>query len=147
MELIFTKRAGKYDDLVIRRNGIDDATMRCPKQGIIPHDMVHFAVESMLEYHGFLSLIDKGQPAEFTTRGGDGEEAIERLVEVFQAELWGGRIPAAELIETYELACGARGHGSSAVSADQVEAIRARLDSLTNAWAEVPMNGSLDLRF
>jgi len=53
----------------------------------IPHDMVHYAVESVLTHRGFLGLVGDGQGAGFTTTGGDSEEAIERLVESFQAEM------------------------------------------------------------
>lgn len=148
MELIFTKRGGKYDDLILRRAGAADETIACPKQGIIPHDMVHYAVESMLApQSGFLSLVRDGQSADDATRGGDGEEAIERLVEAFQAELWGGRVPALELIATYEHACAARGHAASPVTTEAVEAIRARLDDLTTRWSAVAVNEALTVRF
>jgi hypothetical protein len=143
MRLTFTKRGGKYDDLLIERPDRPPETMSCPKQGIIPHDMVHYAVESTLAHRGFLSLIADGQPASFTTTGGDAEEAIERLVESFQAEMWGGRVSAGDLLATYEHACAARGHAPAPVSASEVENIRARLDELTAQWAAVPQNASL----
>jgi hypothetical protein len=145
MRLTFTKRAGKYDDLAIERPGGPPETIACPKQGIIPHDMVHYAVESALEHRGFLSLVAGGQAAGFATIGGAVEESIERLVECFQAEMWGGRVPAAELLATYEHACDARGHAAAPVSVADVEAIRARLDDLTERWEAVRLNGSLML--
>lgn len=147
VRLIFTKRGGKQDDLVIERDGVALDPIACPKQGILPHDMVHFAVESTLAHGGFLSLVADGQPAAFETMGGDAEEAIERLVETFQAEMWGGRVPAAELLATYAHACEARGHAVAPVSAQDVDAIRARLNALTVQWAEVPVNGNLVLDF
>ena len=145
MRLTFTKLSGKYDDLAIERNGRSPEKLACPKQGIIPHDMVHFAVESTLSHGGFLGLVADGQAAAFTTVGGDSEEAIERLVEVFQAEMWGGRVPASELLATYEHACAARGHAAMPVSTADVEAIRERLDQLTEQWSQVPVNASLTL--
>jgi hypothetical protein len=145
MRLTFTKRDGKYDDLLIERPAGPSETIRCPKQGIIPHDMVHYAVESTLAHRGFLSLVAGGQAAGFATAGGDSEESVERLVESFQAEMWGGRVPAEDLLATYELACEARGHASVPVSAADVESIRARLDELTAQWAAVPLNQSLTL--
>ena len=78
-------------------------------------------------------------------RGGETEEAIERLVECFQAEMWGGRVPAEELLATYTLACEAKAHGTTAVSIEDVEAVRERLDELSARWSEVPLNGSLVL--
>ena len=34
--------------------------------------------------------------------GADSEEAIGRLVETFEAEMWGGQVPVVDLIATYE---------------------------------------------
>jgi hypothetical protein len=147
MRLIFTKRDGKYDDLVIERAGRDAERITNPKQGIIPHDMVHYAIESTLAHRGFLSLVAGGEAADFATVGGDSEDAIERLVESFQAEMWGGRAPSEELLATYEIACEARGHPPVPVSAEDVKEIRACLDELTTKWATVPVNGSLTVEF
>ena len=147
MRLTFTKRDGKHDELVIDRPDQPAAAVQCPKQGIIPHDMVHYAVESVLAHRGFLGMIADGAAAEFQTQGGESEEAIERLVECFQAEMWGGRVPAEELLATYDLACEARGHAAAPVSAGDVDGVRARLDELTAEWAAVPVNGSLTLEF
>lgn len=145
MRLTFTKRDGKYDDLAVEREARAVETIRCPKQGIIPHDMVHHAVESVLAHRGFLGLVAEGASSAYTTLGGDSEEAVERLVEVFQAEMWGGRVAAADLLATYEHACGARGHARVPVSAEDVEAVRARLDDLSERWSQVPVGGALTL--
>ena len=147
MRLTFTKRSGKNDDLLIEREGRAVETVACPKQGIIPHDMVHYAVESTLAHRGFLSLVAEGQGANFAAAGEDAEDAVERLVETFQAEMWGRRVPADELLATYEHACEARGHPVAPVSVADVEAIRARLDELTADWADLPVNGSLSFEF
>lgn len=143
MRLTFTKRDGKYDDLLIERPAAPSEKIRCPKQGIIPHDMVHYAVEISLAHRGFLGMVADGEAAGFATAGGDPEESIERLVECFQAEMWGGRVKAEDLLATYELACEARAHPAASVSVSDVETIRATLDDLTSKWAEVPLNASL----
>lgn len=143
MRLTFTKRDGKYDDLLIERPDKAPDEIRCPKQGIIPHDMVHYAVESALVHRGFLGLVAEGEAASFATAGGDSEESIERLVECFQAEMWGSRVSAEELLATYEHACEARGHSAMPVSLDDVEKVRTSLDDLTEKWAAVPLNASL----
>ena len=145
MRLTFTKCEGKYDSLLIERDGLPDETIACPKQGIIPHDMVHFAVESVLAARGFLAMLAEGQAAAFATVGGAPEEAVERLVETFQAEMWGGRVPSADLLATYEHACGARGHDFLPVSEADVEAIRARLDGLGEAWNALPVKATMVL--
>jgi hypothetical protein len=143
MKLTFTKRAGKYDELTIVRADGTSETINCPKQGIIPHDMVHYAVESVLAHRGFFSVINEGQRPAFTTGGEDDEEAIERMVETFQVEMWAERGPAIDLLSTYEHACEARGHRIRAVSLDEVKAIRDYLDKLTLQWDALPDYGFL----
>jgi hypothetical protein len=147
MELNFVKRSGRRDELTIVRNGKVAETMACPKQGIIPHDMVHYAVESALIHRGFLSLVKEGQAANYATSGEHGEEAVERLVEAFQAEMWGGRVAATDLIATYEHACDARGHRSTPVSTADVGAIRSRIDELTLQWTALPVDGAMTVCF
>ncbi|MES1986144.1 MAG: hypothetical protein V4461_14470 [Pseudomonadota bacterium] len=147
MRLTFTKRSGKYDDLHIARDGSVE-TVACPKQGIIPHDMVHYAVESILAHRGFLTLVAEGQTAgPRMVLSGDSEEAIERLVETFQAEMWGGRVSADDVLATFRHACAARGHGAIPVSPDDIAAIRARIDTLTEEWTQLPVNGALTFSF
>ncbi len=145
MQLTFTKRAGKHDDLTITRASGPAQAIQCPKQGIIPHDMVHYAVESVLADRGFLSMVETGAAADFTTQGGDSEEAVERLVETFQAELWGGRVAADDLIATYEHACGARGHPAAPVAAADIDAIRAQLNRLSERWTSLAVNEAMTL--
>lgn len=147
MELTFVKRCDKFDELTIQREECASETIPCPKQGIIPHDMVHYAVESVLTHQGFLSLVEQGRAAASATVGNESEEAIERLVEVFQAEMWGERVSAAEFLAVYEHACEARGHHANPVSPSDIDAIRARLDKLKHQWADVGTNEALILRF
>src|SRR4029453_8264038 len=147
MRLTFTKPGGKHADLVVERDGHAAEKVACPKQGIIPHDMVHYAVEGTLAHRGFLSPVADAQGANSRGGGGEGEEAGGRLVEPFQAEMWGGRVPAADLLATYEHACEARGHAVAPVSSPDVDAIRARLDELAEQWAQLPVNRSIELQF
>jgi hypothetical protein len=147
MRLTFKKRDGKYDDLSIARDGQSTETIACPKQGIIPHDMIHYAVESVLVERGFLSLVADGQAAGFRVMGESASEAVERLVETFQAEMWGGRVRVEELLDVYEHACGERGHAAAPVSPSDVSLIRTRIDELTSQWAALPVGGSLTLAF
>ena len=146
MKLSFHKRAGKYDDLRIARADGSTEAIQCPKQGMIPHDMVHYAVEKCVLHQGFL------------TRGGrrgrrvrDGCRCRGRGGRAAGRDDAGrdlsGRIPAAELIAVYEHACGARGHAVLPVSETTIATIRAEMDALTAQWAAVPVNGVLTLSF
>lgn len=147
MKLTFTKGPGKTDWLdLLRADGSTLPRIDCPKQRIIPHDMVHFAVESVLAARGFLGMVASGIPATFTL-GGVSEEAVERLVETIQAEAWSGPADTVELISLYELTCEARGHPAIPVDAAAIVAIRARMTDLTCRWDGVPVGGTMALDF
>lgn len=63
MKLVFTKGPGKTDLRQVIRAGVLLEAIACPKQGIIPHDMVHYAVEHTLAARGFLSRVTGGEAA------------------------------------------------------------------------------------
>lgn len=61
IELVFTKGGGKSDQLTIHRAAGAADHIDCPKQGIIPHDMVHYAVENIVAERGFLGRVAAGE--------------------------------------------------------------------------------------
>lgn len=147
MKLTFTKGSGKYDRLLIETADGPRPPIDCPKQGIIPHDMVHFAVEAEVTAAGFLRLIaaggDSGQRAAL---GIATAESVERLVEMFQGEGWsGGPVPDAEFIALYATTCDERGDTPLPITGATLAAIRTRIADLTRAWAAVPVGGTLVL--
>lgn len=145
MKLHFTKCGGKYDQLKIERADGSSETISCPKQRIIPHDMVHYGVESVLEHRGFLSMVAGGDRLEFETVGGVSEEAVERLVEAFQSALWSGGGDAADIRYAYLTACEARGHAALQVSDEHIHEISARLGELSEAWEAIGEGETLSL--
>lgn len=148
MRLVFTRRAGKMDHLAITRPDGSTAAIDCPKQGMIPHDMVHYAVEKHVSSEGFLTRVAAGAGLGFADGVADSAEPVERLVETMQADTWsnGGHSNVEELIALYRLSCEARGHAMLPVDADDIAAIRAEMADLAARWAAVPLNGSLELR-
>src|SRR4051794_13411932 len=95
MEFVFVKGAGKFDRLdVIGADGKVES-IDCPKQGIIPHDMVHYAVESTLDKRGFMRRVGDGERATFRMAAESESDSVERLVEVFQGDAWSGSASAA----------------------------------------------------
>lgn len=146
VRLRFTKGSGKHDLMeVIRR---DDAIERidCPKQGIIPHDMVHYAVEDTLQLRGFICRVADGEAASFRMGAHAESDGVERLVEVMQGDGWsGGTTPASEMIDLYRVTCEARGCPMLPVGEADIEAVRERIASLTEAWTAVPVGGALEL--
>jgi hypothetical protein len=148
VSLAFTKGAGKTDRLVITHPGGAQERIDCPKQGIIPHDMVHYAVESILAARGFLGRVVAGEKAAFTMTAEAESDGIERLVEVIQADAWsGGNASAGEMIDLYMVTCAARHCPPLAIGHDSIDAIRAEIRRLTEAWSATPTGGMLALRF
>lgn len=147
MKLVFTKRSGKTDDLVITRDDRTTEQIACPKQGMIPHEMVHFAIETVIRRPAFLSKIGEGQAAGAGMISDAVAESAERMVETMQAEVWSGRVPVDELISLYETACQVRGHTAAPLTPRDVGLIRARMDDLAQRWDAVPVGGSMALEF
>ena len=148
MKLVFAKGAGKVDTMTVIRDGHAEAVVDCPKQGIIPHDMVHYAVESVLAARGFLGRVAAGEAADFRMAAEAESDGVERLVEVFQGDGWsGGVADPAEMIDLYRVTCDARNCPMLAVDAATVLAIRARIGELSERWNAVAVGESLALEF
>jgi hypothetical protein len=148
MRLRFTKGSGKYDRLEVTRSSGTSEVIECPKQRIIPHDMVHFAVERTLDARGFLRRIDDGEAAIMQMKEEKQSDGVERLVEVIQGDEWsGGHSTPEDILDLYEVNCRAKNCAALAVNGDAVLAIRAEIARLTQLWSAVPVGGSVDLEF
>ena len=146
--LAFTKCAGKADVLLVTRADGGEERIDCPKQGIIPHDMVHYAVEAVLAAQGFLGRVAAGENAAFTMTAEAESDGLERLVEVIQADAWSGNgSPPAEMIDLYRVTCEARDCPPLPLDALAIDAIRAEMQALSEAWSATPIGGTLTLRF
>ncbi len=147
MKLCFTKLPGKMDRLVITRSDGSTAKVDCPKQGMIPHDMVHFAVESVLHAPGFLKRVAAGNGLGFAEGSSPDAEPVERLVEVMQADVWsnGGESDVGEMLDLYRLSCEERDHAAAPVEAEDIAAIRALIFELTTRWNGTPLHATLTL--
>lgn len=146
MKIVFTKGSGKYDVMDVLRPGSPPERVNCPKQRIIPHDMVHYAIEQTLRARGFLRRLKDGEAAAFQMAPESESDSVERLVEVFQADEWsGGSSSAAEIIEIYAVTCRARGCPALLIDDSAVLAVRAAIADLTTRWQDVATGGSLQL--
>lgn len=145
LRISFTKGSGKFDQMTIHRDGAIER-LDCPKQRIIPHDMVHFAVESILNKRGFLGRVRDGESATFKMAAEAKSDGVERLVEVFQGDAWsGGTSAAAEMLELYQVTCRARECPPLPVSANDISAIRDAINELDFQWQELPAGQALEL--
>jgi hypothetical protein len=145
MQIRFTKGTGKYDAMrITRANSVE--TIACPKQGIIPHDMVHFAVESTLQKRGFLSRVREGEPARFQMGAEPESDGVERLVEVLQADAWsGGNASPVEVLDLYQVTCVARECPALPIAANDIAAIRRHIRALDLRWQSLAAGQSIDL--
>ncbi len=142
--LIFEKREGKYDALLVARaGGVEEIS--CPKQRPIPHDMFHYAVERVLGTRGFAHRFAAGEGVGFRMAPEPTSDALERLVETMQADSWSARPSPAEVIALFELTCAARGYTPFALSEDDIFAIRAEINRLAGEWEKLPVRGHLCL--
>ncbi|MFQ3618347.1 MAG: hypothetical protein SNJ57_15385 [Cyanobacteriota bacterium] len=155
MKIHFTKCEGKVDWLECIRQ--DHSTTRCPmpKQGILPHDLVHYVVESSLELrHGFYGLIAAGvgfpksappwNADEFEID--DLTEALqaESLVECFQAEMWNGFQPSENFLEILDIICQQRSVSRPAqATAENLHYVRSQLQHFTQTWEALPIGQTL----
>lgn len=148
MKLIFTKGPAKYDRLEIVRVAGAMEIIDCPKQGIIPHDMVHYGVELWLQKRGFIGRVFDGEAASFQMQAEPESDGVERLVEVFQGDGWSGyQSSAEEMIALYHVTCQARACPPLAVNASDIEEIRRELRNLTARWQDVAVGAALVLEF
>jgi len=147
VKLTFTKGAGKFDRLQIAAPDGPRPAIDCPKQGIIPHDMVHWAVEAEVTAPGFLGLVAAGGDGGFRLGLADrAAQSVERLVEMFQGEGWSQTVlPDDEFIALYATTCEERGDTPLAVTGALLTAIRTRIAEVTARWAAVPVGGQLTL--
>lgn len=147
MELRFTKGSGKTDTLDLCRADGSVARIDCPKQRIIPHDMVHFAVESVLTARGFLGRVRDGEDAAFMMAAAAESDGVERLVEAMQGEAWSGTSDSAAVIDLYRVTCEARKCPMLAIDEAGIDAIREAISNLTVRWEAIPVGGVLVLNF
>lgn len=146
MELVFTKAPGKFDRMEIVRNDGTVERTDCPKQRIIPHDMVHYAVESTLARRGFLARVRAGERADVRMRGEAESDGVERLVEVIQGDAWsGGNSPASDTLALYRVTCEECACPQLEISERDIAAIRARFAELTAQWEKIAAGESLRL--
>ncbi|MBA5688119.1 hypothetical protein [Rugamonas apoptosis] len=160
MKLIAEKRSKSdlYDVLrFVRNNGSCTDTLM-PRQGILPHDLLHYVVESALPLrHGFLSLVargaDVGQPMEAVHDPVDQYaelEAVqtEAIVAGLQAQLWQGDFDEDAFLDGAAQACHARDKPPFDFTPFDVRScLYERALALHRQWCAAPYFSTLSLEF
>ena len=148
-------RTDKFDLLrCIRRDGSETTTLM-PRQGILPHDLVHYVVESGLGWrHGFLGLIAAGADIGWTMEQTHDpanrdatDQAIhaEAVVESLQAQLWSGAWDEALFIDGVRGACEVRGRTVPVLPPGAGHTLFEQALALDARWQQLPFHGTLAL--
>lgn len=163
-------------DIRIRRGANADVLQASPPdgptlafetlhKGPVPHDAVHYFVERAFGLdQGFWGFVARGLSPDdlqaLAIAGGHPSSSraaipdtgiiqllqAERLVEVFEADLWGGGQGAeADLLALAEVACATSHVPLPAVPAGSVRRVQSDLRAFARAWADVPRGGEVGL--
>lgn len=159
MKLIAEKlgKNDKFDRLRFIRADGSETQCPMPRQGTLPHDLVHYVVESALPLkHGFLSLVAAGSDADFVMQAVhdvanlDVEtEAVqaEAIVEALQTQLWCGAFDRESFLEAARLAARARDKPIFEFAGFDPEVLYKRALALLQQWNEVPFHQRMELTF
>jgi hypothetical protein len=151
-------KTDKYDSLRFVRSDGRESQISMPRQGTLPHDLVHYVVESALPLrHGFLSLVAAGSEASFVMQAvhdranqAVATEAVqaEAIVEALQTQLWAGAFDSQAFLDGAALATAARGKPAfDFADLDAETALYECALALKARWDQVPYHGVLELEF
>lgn len=151
-------KSDKADLLVCTRADGSTTQVAMPRQGVLPHDLLHYVVETALPFrHGFLSQVADGASIAFDSGVSyvEGPERhvvesgqVESVVEALQSQLWAGAFDREAFLDGVRLACESRRLPAPALPDLDFEALlfeRAR--ALNDAWMQVPHQQSMALVF
>jgi hypothetical protein len=148
VSITFHKGSAKKQDTVVIESARQKHILKAWRQGIIPHEMVHYAVEKVFdELRGFIRFIGDGaRDADVMEKGGVPALYSEALVNVFQQELFGVLPPDnASFLEYFnEISrretkfSKAQDFFEYAPPAVKIDAARELLRELTESWNNLP---------
>jgi hypothetical protein len=160
MKLVATKGLphDKTDRLQYLRDDGSSCENAMPRQGILPHDLVHFVVESGLGLgNGFLSLVARGANAAYVMEQAHERrnEEIERqaiqaeaLVEALQTQLWNGGFDREAFLFGVATASRYRGVEPPPLEGLDLEAVLyTAAAELHRKWSQLPARASMALEF
>ncbi|GAB2502484.1 hypothetical protein [Lysobacter humi (ex Lee et al. 2017)] len=154
MRLVARRAAAnaRSDALDVHREDGSVASIPLPRQGILPHDLVHAVVESMLPLRGYLGAIDAGAELAFTMQAPSPEHAaslarVEAVVEALQSQLWAGALDAAAFDAGLRGACAQRAVDPPQLDAAMLARLYDAAQALDARWQAVPPYGALELDF
>jgi hypothetical protein len=160
MKLIAEKlgKTDRYDRLRFVRADSTEAQILMPRQGTLPHDLVHYVVESALPLkYGFLGLVAAGSDAGFVMQAVHDPsnpavdvEAVqaEAIVEALQTQLWSGAFDRDAFMAGVGSASAARGKAAFDFAGLDLQAeLYEQALALLKRWNQVPFRQSMELEF
>jgi hypothetical protein len=154
----FTKGpvAARADLLTCVRRDRSITSGEMPRQGVLPHDVIHFVVETTLGWReAFFGAIARGVSLDHIasrksrTDWSQWPQALqaESLVECLQAEQWGGSADPLSFRRILATACRVRGVAVPVLSPEDLRRVRAALREFGAAWRPLPAGGTLEKTF
>lgn len=148
----------KYDQLNFVRADGSSSQCSMPRQGILPHDLIHYIVESALATKfGFLSLVAQGADPTFVMESVHDKSKpqvsveavqVEAIVEALQTQLWAGKFDTEMFIYAADMACTARNTIAYSVNGLDLEGMLYKPAlALAQDWAAVKPSSALELNF
>lgn len=151
--LVTITKAKAFDHIDICRDDGSRAHSRFPKKGAVPHDAVHYLVEKAIGLKmGFWGLVASGHaPEDITDLAKQGGHAsakravvpqahivellqAERIVECFEADLWGGGSDPATFRSVAQSACDSAHVAMPILSDEMISAIATDIAALQAQW-------------
>jgi hypothetical protein len=165
VEVTLTKGAA-LDTVEVRRSGGAPMRFTFPKKGPIPHDYVHFVVEDVFGFaRGFWGMVAEGvAPAEIQEIAKAGGHAsasraqipapeiveliqAERLVECFEADLWGAPADGDTFRGVAAAACSQSHVSCPALGDDTIATARSRIAAFAKDWMAAPVGTQFGFRW
>lgn len=159
-------KGAKGDVVEIRRASGKATRFEFPKKGPIPHDAVHLFVEQVLGLkRGFWGMVSEGRdPSEIqeiakaaghasSTRARVPDADIvellqaERLVECFEADLWGGPGDCDTFRSVAEAACGSSHIPMPVLSDERIGEVRLLISNFSRKWSAAPVGSKFEMRY
>ena len=148
----------KSDLLVCTRADGSTTQVAMPRQGVLPHDLVHCVVESALPFrHGFLSQVADGASIAFDAgvsyvegprRHVVESGQVESIVEALQSQLWAGAFDLPSFLDGVRLACESRDLPAPELPPIDLEAsLFERAVRLNAEWMQLPPQHEMTLAF
>jgi hypothetical protein len=157
MRVRFTKGpvSSKHDLLACTRPDGSETRGEMPRQGILPHDAIHFVVEQTLGWpDAFFGHIARGAEVGHVTTRMHGEKVdwaqaaqalqSESLVECLQAEQWGGAASPELFFQTLADTCRHRGVAAPTLTPEDLLRVRTALRTFGAAWRPLGPGASLE---